>query len=175
MHTWKKIILAAVMALPVCAQATELPIMVTTLFNDELEGEIIEKMKQQPMLSQVATDNYGTPIRLLITNHSDVTAGGNVSGFMSAMLAGGSLGLLPMVTNADQVLVYEIRVNGATVARYNYTANFTEAKNIYSDPTKLDPRIKAFVLSTIDNFVADLNKDGALTPIQQDYQYYFGS
>ena len=175
MQTWTRLSLAALVALPIYTQAADVPIMVTTLFNDELEGEIITKMQQLSNLSLVANDNYGTPIRLLITNQAEQTAGGTVTGLMSAMLAGGSLGLLPMVTNADQVLTYELRVNGALVARYSYQANFTEAKNIYSDQSKMDPKVRSFVLSTIDTFASDLAKDAALTPVQADYQYYFGS
>ena len=175
MHTWTRLSLAALVALPVYAQAADVPIMVTTLFNDELETEIITKMQQLSNLSLVANDNYGTPVRLLITNQSEQTAGGTVSGLMSAMLAGGSLGLLPMVTNADQVLTYELRVNGELLARYSYQANFTEAKNIYSDQSKMDPRVRSFVLSTIDSFATDLAKDASLEPVKADYQYYFGS
>ena len=65
MQTWTRLSLAALLALPIYTQAADVPIMVTTLFNDELEAEIITKMQQLTNLSLVANDNYGTPIRLL--------------------------------------------------------------------------------------------------------------
>ena len=58
------------------------------------------------------------------------TAGGMATGLLSAIWTGGTLGLLPMVTNNDLVLHYEVLVNGKSLVSYSFQRNFTRAAEV---------------------------------------------
>ena len=101
-------------------------------------NELIQRIKEAPAFARVEKELVGSPIQLRVTHSLQPTAGGQAAGLLSAIWAGGTLGLLPVVTNNNLVLSYEIRVNGKEVARYDFNRSFTRAVNIWmekNDPT----------------------------------------
>ncbi|WP_394131467.1 hypothetical protein [Shewanella maritima] len=134
-----------------------------------------DKLKGSAVLSKLDKENYGTPIRLVVTYRMENTAGGSAAGFTSAILAGGSLGILPVVTNNDFVLSYELRVQDQVITSREYRENFTEATNMYSNKGlyNLDGEALEWAISTTDQFVNDIADDAELAELVEEYDYYF--
>jgi hypothetical protein len=119
---------------------------------------------------------YGSPIRIGITHTFAATAGGTATGLTSAMLAGGSLGLLPIVSNNDLIITYTVTAHGKIVAAFSYSKNFTQATNIYSNQgiNHLDKTTLAWVMTTLDSFVTDISKNADVKILTDEYNFYFG-
>ncbi|WP_417349557.1 hypothetical protein [Ferrimonas sp.] len=171
-HTLLALTLASITALAP-AQGRELPPMMylTSMNLDSLQ----ETLQRTPEFAQLNGELIGSPLRLVVSHEFEMTAGGSAAGLTSAMLAGGSLGLLPVVTNNDLVITYDIRVHNQSVSKYQFRENFTEAKNIYADQgnTALAKEAATWVLSTVEPFLEQMNADPKVTQLLEEYQFYF--
>ncbi len=146
------------------------------LYTSTLESdEIYDKIKDSELFSALDKEGLGNSLRLYVSHRFEATAGGMAAGLTSAMLAGGSLGLLPLVTNDDLVLTYEIRVHNQSIASFDYRENFTQAKNIYSEGGlyTMDKEEKAWALSTVARFLDDAAKSKELMDLSEEYDFYF--
>jgi len=106
-------------AAPPQAAADALPPM--NFYASVAGNELFLLIKAAPAFARVEKELVGSPIQLRVTHSLQPTAGGQAAGLLSAIWAGGTLGLLPVVTNNNLVLSYEIRVNGQEIVRYDFT------------------------------------------------------
>ena len=132
-------------------------------------------IKAENRYAQINKELIGSPILLRVSHSFEMTGGGKAAGFASAILAGSTLGLLPVVTNSDLVITYEILVNGTTLSTYTYRKNFTRSINIYAkDETfGLGKEGLVWAKSTVAEFVAAAFKDDKLAALVAEYEYYF--
>lgn len=155
------------------AQTTVLP---PVFFISTIDStDFYNKLKGTPLFEKMDKENIGNPLKLIVTYNMEPTAGGEAAGLTSAILAGGSLGLLPMVTNNDLVLTYEFRVHNEVVASVSYRENFTKAHNMYSNEGlySLDKDSLAWAMTTKDKFIEDIQKVPELSHLINEYNYYF--
>lgn len=141
-------------------------------------AELLQQVRTEPAFARLDKELVGSPIQLRITHSLQPTAGGQAAGLLSAIWAGGTLGLLPVVTNNNFVLSYEIRVNGKEIARYDFNRSFTRAVNIWaerSDPTYgLGEDGLEWAKSTAVEFAAQAARDPAVMALAQEYAFFFG-
>jgi hypothetical protein len=82
------------------------------------------------------------------------------------------------VTNNNLVLVYQVRVNGKEIARYDFQRSFTRAIGIWgaqNDPTHgLGEEGLAWAKSTATEFATKAASDPALLALAKEYAFYFG-
>jgi hypothetical protein len=137
--------------------------------------EMLARLQQEPLLASIGKEQYGSPVLLRVTHSIEPTAAGAAAGFTSAILAGGSLGLLPVVENKDLVITYDLFVNETLICTYEYRHNFTRAFNIYSkDKTGgLGGDGEAWALETVRQFVTDLNTNPKIPALIAEYRLYF--
>jgi len=158
------------------AVSTALPSMHFSAFI--ASDELYARVHASAAFSRIEKDLVGSPIQLRVTHSLQPTAGGQATGVLSAIVAGTTLGLLPVVTNNNLVLTYEILVNGKTVLRYEYQRAFTRAVNMWaerSDKTYgLGEDGLKWALSTADEFVSKAAQDPALRALADEYAFYFG-
>lgn len=146
-------------------------------FNGSVAGdELYTRLKQDARYAKLDRELVGSPIELRVSQASESTAGGKAAGFASAILAGGTLGLLPVVTNDDLVITYAYTVNGTEVASWSYRKNFTRSQNIYAEDKSygLGAEALAWVKTTADQFLADSRTDTKLAELVREYEFYFG-
>jgi len=148
-------------------------------FHASVAGnELFAKVKASATFARAEKELVGSPIQLRVSHSLIPTAGGQAAGLLSAIWAGSTLGLLPVVTNNNLVLTYEVRVNGKEVSRYEYQRSFTRAVNIWANQNDatygLGEDGLAWVLSTADEFVARAAQDPALHALGAEYAFYFG-
>lgn len=162
---------------PPAASADSLPPM---NFAASVAGdELFLLVKAAPAFARLEKELVGSPIQLRVTHSLRPTAGGQAAGLLSAIWAGSTLGLLPVVTNNNLVLSYEVLVNGEEVARYEYSRSFTRAVNIWAqrnDPTYgLGQDGLDWARSTASEFAAKASQDPAVVALAREYAFYFGS
>jgi hypothetical protein len=144
---------------------------VSTIAADEL----YDVLKGSPAFSSMDKEKPGNPIIVRVSHtygHLSVA-----SGIASAIFAGGTLGLLPAVSNRDLVVTYEILVNGSVLLRYSYAKNVTRVFNIHStDKTHgLGDDGLAWVKGTAVQFAGDTARDAKYAALQAEYHYYYDS
>ena len=154
------------------------PLPPTMYFGSVAGDELLTLLRAQPRFAQVSKDLVGSPIAIQVSQSFEPTAGGTASAFASALLTGGTLGLIPMVTNNDLVITWEIVVNGTVLSRYRYRNNFTRVDSIYaggSDTTYgLGKEGLAWVRSTTQSFMDDVAKDEKVAALLAEHAFYFG-
>lgn len=133
------------------------------------------ELKKTPEFAGLDKELIGSPVALRITMSRQATNGGTAAGLTSAILAGGTLGLLPIVENKDLTITYEILVHGEPITSHSYTENFTDAINLYSMKgfNELPNNAMTWVKGTIPQFVSECSKDPKVTALSDEYRYYF--
>ena len=142
------------------------------------EDELLQGVKSVPAFSKVDKELVGSPIVVIVTHGFKSTGAGEATGFLSALVSGSTLGLIPLVTNNSLVLTYEIRVNGEDVIRRDYEESFTRVQNIWAnkdDPTHgLGKEGLEWAEATSARFAAEAATDPAVLELAAEYRYYFG-
>jgi len=140
---------------------------------------LFAKIKAVPAFSRAEQELPGSPIRLRVTHALLPTAGGQAAGFLSAIVAGSTLGLLPVVTNNNLVLTYEVSVNGKPLLRRDFERAFTRAENIWTakdDPTYgLGEDGLAWAIETATQFANEAAGHPALAELSREYDFYFAA
>ncbi len=178
MNALQKITFAATLMLLGNAAVAEAPLKLPpVMYYSTLEDSLFDTLKSNPVFSQIDKELYGSPLRLGVIHTFAPTAGGTATGLTSAVLAGGSLGILPIVSNNDLVVTYTLSAHGKVLATFNYSKNFTQATNIYSNQgiNHLDKPTTEWVNSTVTLFIADLVKNPDVRELTDEYNFYFGS
>ena len=142
------------------------------------EDELYQGVKSVPAFSQLDKDLVGSQIVVVVTHGFKPTAAGQATGFLSALVSGSTLGLIPLVTNNNLVLTYEIRVNGDDIVRRDYERSFTRVQNIWAnkdDPTHgLGEEGLEWARTTSAQFATEAAADPAVLELAAEYRYYFG-
>lgn len=139
--------------------------------------ELYPLIRANGTFAQLDEELIGSPILLRVSHSLQPTAGGKAAGLLSAIWAGGTLGLLPVVTNNNFVVTYEVRVQGKSIASYAYQRSFTRAVNIWAqdDATYgLGKEGLEWLKSTVAEFTAAASKDARLAALQNEFETYFG-
>ena len=165
-------------ALGISAEQVEVP--ATALPPIQYRGnvagdELYSLIKADARFAKLGKEIYGCPIVLHVWHTFEMTGGGKASTLASAIFAGGTLGLLPVVTNGDSSIYYEIAVNGSPLAIYSYKKNFTRSQNIYTNDTTygMGKEGLEWAKGTVSQFLADSAKDERLAALIREYEFYF--
>lgn len=162
---------------PAVASADPLPPM--NFYASIAANEIYDKLRADSKFGALDRELPGSPIMVRVTHSLQPTAGGMATGLLSAIWAGSTLGLLPVVTSNTFVLTYEVRVNGNEVLRYDFQRTLTRASNIWSnrnDPTYgLGKDGLDWALGTVAEFTARAAQDPALLSLAREYAFFFGA
>lgn len=146
-------------------------------FFSSIGGDTIyDVLKTDPAFSRMDKELAGTPIFLVVTHTSRPTAGGSAAGLVSAILAGSTLGLIPLVTSEEFVVRYEIWLQGRAISSYSFTRTKTRAVNMWAAGDKyygLGKDGLDWLKSTATEFAAKAAKDPELAKLQAEIDYYF--
>ncbi|MDQ7050179.1 MAG: hypothetical protein Q9M92_11855 [Enterobacterales bacterium] len=85
------------------------------------------------------------------------------------------MGIIPIVTNKDFVLRYEIFVNGEKLFDHQFTYNVTDVKNLFSGPNgnTLDPELFEWASKTIEEVAPMIQQNTKIQNLIEEYNYYF--
>jgi len=146
-----------------------------TMVSSIAYEELYDALKRYPEFAAMDKEKPGSPIIIRVSHSYGHTPAGTASGIASAILAGGTLGLLPAFSNRDLVVTYDVLVNETLVTSFSYSKNVTRVFNIHStDKTHgLGADGLAWVTGTASQFAADLARDPGYARIQSEYLYYY--
>ena len=155
--------------------ASALPAM--SFYGSIAGNELFDLIKKSDQFTRIDKELYGSPLHLRVMHSLQPTAGGKATGLLSAIFTGGTLGLIPAVTNNSLMVTYEVRVHGRELVSYSYQRTFTRAVNIWAkDETYgLGKEGLEWLKSTATEFTAEAAKDAKLVALKQEYERYFGA
>lgn len=159
--------------LALAQDATALPAM--NFASSVASDNLFTIIKGSSAFANLDKELIGAPVMLRVTHTLQPTTGGKATGLLSAIFSGGTLGLLPMVTNNNLVVTYEVMVHGKDIASYSYTKNFTRSINIWAkdDTQGLGKDGMEWVKSTASEFTAAAATDEKLASLKREYDLYF--
>jgi hypothetical protein len=167
------ILIACLMHSTVVLAEVELPAM--NYYSSIASDELFAAIKAHPAFAKLDKELYGSALSVRVTHSLQPTAAGKATGFFSAILTGGTLGLIPAVSNNNLALIYEVKVHGKTAATFTYQKTFTRAFNIWSkDETHgLGKDGLEWAQSTATQFAADAASDPRVLELKREHDLYF--
>ena len=159
------------------AQASDdlvpIPIELIAIFD---EGNLKDELSQITFLSDLDENYDDSPIALIVSLvNRDRSLEGAV-GFTSLMITSGTLGLVPVVTNNDLIVRYELILHGSVISRHEFAENFRGADMIWDNgPNEpaLTEAMMAWISSTVPLLKEAYDNDEGLAQLTRDYNYYF--
>ena len=157
------------------APASALPAM--SFYGSIANDELFDLIKKSEQFARLDKELFGSPLHLRVMHTLQPTAGGKATGLLSAIFTGGTLGLIPAVTNNSLMVTYEVRVHGRELVSYSYQRTFTRAVNIWAkDETHgLGKEGLEWLKSTATEFTTAAASDAKLASLKKEYERYFGS
>jgi hypothetical protein len=164
----------ATATLPAAAPTGALPAM--SFHGSIADTELFELIRKSDQFARIDKQLFGSPLQLRVMHALQPTASGKATGLLSAIFTGGTLGLIPAVTNNSLMVTYEVRVHGRELVSYSYQRTFTRAVNIWAkDETHgLGKEGLEWLRSTASEFTAAAASDAKLIALKQEYERYFG-
>lgn len=162
------------------ARADELgtPLPAMNFYCSIAREELFALIKANPAFAKLDQELIGSPITLRVSHTLQPTGKGTATGLLSAIWSGGTLGLLPVVTNNSFVVTYEVRVQGKSIGTYTYQRSFTRAINIWAkdDATYgLGKEGLEWLKGTAGEFATAAAADSKLAELKKEYELYFSA
>ncbi len=162
-------------AAPATESARPLPPM--HFYSSIADETVYDVLKTNPAFVNLDKDLVGAPLFLVVTHTARPTSGGAAAGALSGLLAGSTLGLIPIVTSEEFVIRYEVWMNGQPVSTYSFNRTETRAVNMWSGAADKDYGLGkgglAWLKSTAGEFAEKALHDAKLAAIQAEIDYYF--
>lgn len=160
---------------PAPAPASALPAM--SFYGSIADDELFDLIKKSDQFSRLDKELFGSPLHLRVMHALQPTAGGKATGLLSAIFTGGTLGLIPAVTNNSLMVTYEVRVHGRELVSYSYQRTFTRAVNIWAkDETHgLGKEGLEWLKGTATEFTTAAASDAKLAALKKEYERYFSA
>ena len=157
------------------AAASGLPAM--SFYGSIARDELFDLIKKSDQFVRLDKELFGSPLHLRVMHSLQPTAGGKATGLLSAIFTGGTLGLIPAVTNNSLMVTYEVRVHGRELVSYSYQRTFTRAVNIWAkDETHgLGKEGLEWLRGTASEFTTAAASDAKLASLKKEYERYFGA
>ena len=175
----KKLVVAVLVAfsfasLPQLVHAQDGTYPPIQFFSSISRDKLLEVLKDDPKFANIDNEALGSPIVLQVRHATRMTAGGSASLMTSALLSGSTLGLIPVVSNDDLIVTYEVLVHGIPIASFEYIENFTDADSLYnSNMHELEGDALAWAEGTVETFLQELSDDPKVQDLIDEYRYYF--
>src|SRR5688572_428222 len=159
---------------PAAIPASALPAM--SFYGSIADAELFDLIKKSDQFTRIDKGLFGSPLHLRVMHALQPTASGKATGLLSAIFTGGTLGLIPAVTNNSLMVTYEVRVHGRDVVSYAYQRTFSRAVSIWAkDATYgIGKEGLEWLKSTASEFTAAAATDAKLATLKQEYERYFG-
>ena len=155
--------------------ASSLPAM--SFYGSIADDELFDLVKKSDQFARLDKELIGSPLQLRVMHALQPTASGKATGLLSAIFTGGTLGLIPAVTNNSLMVTYEVRVHGRELVSYSFQRTFTRAVNIWAkDETHgLGKEGLEWLKSTATEFTTAAATDPKLASLKKEYERYFGA
>jgi hypothetical protein len=154
-------------------QAEPLPGM---RFSSTIANSVLyDALRSTPKFARLDNELHGSPLSVSVTHVAETSSASKAGSLTSALFAGVTLGLLPVVTNRDFTVKYEIYVNGNLVTSRSYARHISRVFNLHSKDTTygLGEDGLAWLKGTATQFATDATSDPKVDALIEEYHVYF--
>ncbi|MCV6615009.1 MAG: hypothetical protein OIF35_08525 [Cellvibrionaceae bacterium] len=146
------------------------------MFYSNIDDVDIKQLLQNyQAFSELDESAIGAPIGIRVLNFRRNRQDGTQAS--SLMLSATTLGLIPIVSNQDFNVYYDVFIQGEPIARFKYTYNTTDVHNIWAADSKqkAEPEEVLFIKHTLPKFLNELKKSEEAQALFAEYWDYFDS
>ena len=167
---------ATLLSTATLAVAEENPYPPMQFYASFSKEKLLEDLRGTEQFENIDNEATGSAIVISVRHQTRMTAGGSAAAMGSAVLAGSTLGLLPVVSNDDLVITYTISVHGDRIATFEYVENFTDVDSMYSNNLHaLEGPALEWAEGTIEMFLAEVGDNSKVRELVEEYRYYFST
>jgi hypothetical protein len=143
---------------------------VTNIEDDSFE----EKLDAMASFKAIDKKSVGLPIGLRILKGHRTKQDGTQ--FTSLMLSASTLGIIPLVSNTQFKVRYDVFVQGKSIANYEYTMDSTDVDNMWTSAYKdfeIKPTESLFLHDSLSKFMRELAENEEVQAVFAEYREYF--
>jgi hypothetical protein len=147
------------------------PILLVTNIDKPSLSDIFN---QYQAFSNIDKEKVGLPIGIRVLKlhrtKNDSTQ------FSTAMLAASTLGLLPIVSNTEFKVRYDVFAQGEIVSTFTYQVDSTEVSNLWSNANKKNktkPEEELFIEDSVSRFLNEVKNSEETQALFKEYREYF--
>jgi len=145
------------------------------LFVTNIENQSFkEKLASYDAFQKIDAESVGLPIGVRVLKGRRTKADGTQ--FSTLMLSATTLGLIPVVSNTEFKVRYDVFVLGRSIAEFNYQTDSTEANSLWAGPPGSGPNKPSedlFMEYTLSQFLKELKDHKEVQEIFAEYHEYF--
>lgn len=145
------------------------------LFQTNIEEQAFADLfNSYGAFEQVDDDAIGAPIGVRVLKGLRIKQ--DATGFTSVMLSASTLGIIPVVTNKDFKVRYDVFIQGRSIANFEYQMTSTDVENMWSGPRQntMKPAEEIFLEQSIGQFLTELKKNEEVQQLFDEYFTYYG-
>ncbi len=147
------------------------PVFFVTNIEDD---EIKLKIEQYQAFAALDENAVGLPIGVRVLKGHRTKQDGTQ--FSSLMLSASTLGIIPVVSNTEFKVRYDVFVQGKPIETFEYVMDSTDVDNFWTAAYKdyeTSPTEEQFLLDTIPQFFTELKASEASQAVFAEYWEYF--
>lgn len=148
------------------------PVFFVTNVEDKSIKEKLEEYKAFTALDDKAV---GLPIGVRVLKGHRTKQDGTQ--FSSLMLSASTLGIIPVVSNKEFKVRYDVFVQGRSIESFEYMMDSTDVNNFWTSAYKehqTTPTEEQFLLDTLPQFLNELSKSDISQETFAEFWEYFG-
>lgn len=147
------------------------PVFFVTNVDDK---SVKSKMLQYEAFFALDEKAVGLPIGVrVLKGHRTKQDGTQAS---TLMLSASTLGIIPIVSNTEFKVRYDVFVQGKSIESFEYTMDSTDVDNLWTSAYKeheTSPTEEQFLLDTIPQFLKELRESEVVQQTFEEYWEYF--
>jgi|GEM_PF-1406557 len=147
------------------------PVFFVSNIEDKRFTQKLEEFKAFSLLDEKAV---GIPIGLRILKGHRTKQDGTQ--FSSLMLSASTLGIIPVVSNTEFKVRYDVFVQGKSIANYEYTMDSTDVNNFWTAAYReyeTKPSEQQFLEATLARFLNEIKTNKEVQGVFTEYYDYF--
>jgi len=149
------------------------PVLFQTNIEDKAFQSLLEKTGAFERLDNEA---IGLPIGLLVRKNLRMKS--DAKGISSILLSASTLGLVPVMSNKEFSVRYDIFLQGKSIADFSYEMTTGDVENLWKGAgaagrQELKPEEEIFMEHSINSFLNDLKTKQEVLDVFAEYDLYF--
>ncbi|MCG7994487.1 MAG: hypothetical protein JAZ06_03585 [Candidatus Thiodiazotropha taylori] len=149
------------------------PILLVTNINSPSMSDLLNKYHA---FSRIDKEAVGLPIGVRILKLHRTK--NDSMQFTTLMLAATTLGIVPVISNKEFKVRYDVFAQGEIVSTFTYQTNSTDANNIWmgvENENETKPDEELFIKESVSRFLSELKDSTDTQALFQEYREYYPS
>ncbi|MBQ4864179.1 hypothetical protein J8L98_21035 [Pseudoalteromonas sp. MMG013] len=151
------------------------PVYPPVFFVSNVENELfLDKFNKYQAFETLDKEAVGLPIGVRVLKGHKTKQ--DSTQFSSMMLSASTLGLIPLVSNTEFKVRYDVFVQGKSIAHFEYSMDSKDINNMWTaayKDHKTKPSEILFLQDTLPKFLTELKGDPKVQAAFSEYREYF--